>query len=99
MGSLSSLGTLVAFSIVTMGVIVLRFKQPNLKRVFKCPGLFIIGPISIVCSCYLMSQLIKTTGYTFLIWNLVGVTFYFVYGVFFRKEKLLNPLKPAEALE
>ncbi len=99
MGSLSSLGTLVAFSIVTVGVIVLRFKQPNLKRVFKCPGLFIIGPISIVCSCYLMSQLIKTAGYTFLIWNLVGVTFYFVYGVFFRKEKLLNPLKPAEALE
>ena len=87
MGHLSSLGTLVAFCVVSIGVVVLRIKKPNLERSFKCPAVFIIAPLSIISCGYLIYALLLESGKPFLIWFIIGVGFYFSYG---RRKSFLN---------
>ncbi|MGH7690243.1 MAG: amino acid permease, partial [Gemmatimonadaceae bacterium] len=52
--NLVSIGTLMAFVIVSAGVVVLRVRQPHLPRPFKTPAVFLVGPLGVLSAAYLM---------------------------------------------
>jgi APA family basic amino acid/polyamine antiporter len=86
-GSLVSIGTLFAFIIVAVGVLVLRLREPNLPRPFKTPAVFIIAPLAALSALYLMIYLPWRTWERLLIWMAIGLVVYFVYG---RTHSVLN---------
>jgi APA family basic amino acid/polyamine antiporter len=88
-GSLVSIGTLFAFVIVSVGVLVLRIREPNLPRVFKTPAVWVVAPLGAFSALYLMSSLPWRTWERLLIWLGIGLLIYFLYGI--RKSKLAQP--------
>src|SRR5436305_2298218 len=80
-GNLVSIGTLLAFVIVSIGVVVLRVREPNLPRAFKTPAVFVVAPLGAVSAAYLMVSLPWTTWRRLIVWFVVGMVLYFVYGV------------------
>ncbi|WP_345802373.1 amino acid permease [Microbacterium sp. AZCO] len=77
---LVSVGTLVAFIVVSIGVIVLRRTRPDLPRGFRVP-LYPVVPILSVLTClYVMSGLPPTTFLWFLVWLAVVLGFYLLWG-------------------
>jgi len=84
--SLVSIGTLLAFVIVSIGVIVLRVREPNLPRAFKTPAYWIVAPLGAISALYLMIHLSRTTWERLIIWFVIGMFVYFGYGV--RNSKL-----------
>ena len=78
---LTNIGTLFAFVLVSVGVIVLRYKEPDRRRPFRVPGAPFTPLISIVACGYLMFQLPRVTWIRFLIWLAVGLVIYFLYGM------------------
>ncbi|BCU80893.1 putative amino acid permease YhdG [Polycladomyces abyssicola] len=87
---LVNIGTLFAFIIVSISVIVLRKSQPNLPRGFRCPAVPFVPAVSIVLCAFLMSQLMWITWAAFLIWLTIGLIIYFTYS---RKHSALNASK------
>ena len=85
-GSLVSIGTLLAFVIVSIGVLVLRIREPELPRTFKTPVVWIVAPLGALSALYLMWFLPWRTWERLIIWFLIGMVIYFVYGV--RRSKL-----------
>jgi APA family basic amino acid/polyamine antiporter len=85
-GSLVSIGTLLAFVIVSIGIMVLRVREPNLPRAFKTPAVFIVAPLGAISALYLMISLPWRTWERLIIWFIVGIVIYAFYGV--RKSKL-----------
>ncbi|MDF5756798.1 amino acid permease [Spongiactinospora sp. TRM90649] len=82
----TSIGTLFAFSVVNVGVLVLRRTKPDLRRSFRTP-LFPLTPILGVLFCvFLMTRLDRATWITFLLWSALGLAAYFGYG--FRRSRL-----------
>ncbi|MHC1685717.1 MAG: APC family permease [Clostridiaceae bacterium] len=77
---LCNIGTLSAFVLVSVGVIVLRHTMPNVERKFKCPGVPFTPGLTIVFSIFLMAYLPGVTWIRFGIWLLIGLAVYFVYG-------------------
>ena len=86
--SLVSIGTLLAFVIVSIGVIVLRVREPNLPRAFKTPAYWIVAPLGAISALYLMIHLSRTTWERLIIWFVIGMFVYFGYGV--RNSKLAS---------
>jgi len=86
MGDMSSLGTLFAFAISSLGVIILRFKKPNIDRPFRCPAVFVVAPLAVIGCSYLMVTLIRHNSLVFIIWTLISVAVYFLYA--YRKSPL-----------
>jgi APA family basic amino acid/polyamine antiporter len=82
-----NIGTLSAFAIIALGVIVLRKTQPDLPRKFMCPWVPVLPILSILCCGFLMSQLATLTWYCFIIWLVIGVIIYFTYS---RRHALLG---------
>jgi APA family basic amino acid/polyamine antiporter len=77
---LTNIGTLFAFILVAIGVIVLRVREPDRPRPFRAPW-SPVTPVAAVLSClYLMSKLPMATWIRFGVWLLVGLGLYFVYG-------------------
>jgi len=76
-----NIGTLASFVMVCVGVIVLRKRQPNLKRPFKNPWNPLIPVLGILSCGALMTFLPAVTWMRFGIWILVGVVIYFVYSM------------------
>ena len=87
-GSLVSIGTLLAFVIVSIGVQLLRIREPNLPRAFKTPWVWAIAPLGAISALYLMISLPWRTWERLIIWFLVGIVIYFLYGV--RHSKLAS---------
>ena len=87
-GSLVSIGTLLAFVIVSIGVLLLRIREPNLPRAFKTPWVWAIAPLGAISALYLMISLPWRTWERLIIWFLVGIVIYFLYGV--RHSKLAS---------
>ncbi len=83
---LANIGTLFAFIIVSVGVIVLRKTQPERKRGFKVPGSPWLPMISIAFCLVLMMALPLETWVRFFVWLLIGFGIYFPFG---RKNSLL----------
>ncbi|HEU5465353.1 MAG TPA: amino acid permease, partial [Gemmatimonadales bacterium] len=79
--SLVSIGTLLAFVIVSIGIMVLRVREPNLHRPFKAPWIWFTAPMGALSAAYLMKSLPWATWYRLIIWFAIGMVFYFVYGV------------------
>ncbi len=83
LANLTNVGTLVAFAIVCITVIYLRFARPDMPRVFKMP-LFPLTPIlgAVGCILLLMSLMAREkTRNFFPFYLVVGVVLYFVYGM------------------
>ncbi len=77
---LSNIGTLFAFILVSVGVIVLRRKQPDRPRSFRVPLVPLFPMISIVCCLVLMMGLPVLTWLRFFSWLLIGLAIYFSYS-------------------
>ncbi len=78
---LTSMGTLVAFTIVSLGVLVLRRTRPQLARGFAVP-LFPLTPILSVLAClYLVCGLPAATFLLFGAWLAAALVFYFTYSI------------------
>jgi len=91
LGELVSIGTLLAFAIVCIGVIVLRVKRPDIERTFKTPFVPLV-PILGAGICFLqMASLPLDTWLRLIIWMAIGLVIYFAYGI--RKSKIQNTQK------
>jgi len=77
---LSNIGTLFAFILVSAGVIVLRKKQPERRRVFRVPLVPLLPAISICCCLTLMISLPLETWLRFFVWLIIGLCIYFLYS-------------------
>lgn len=91
-GSLVSIGTLLAFVIVSIGVLVLRIREPDLPRTFKTPAVWVVAPLGALSALYLMIALPWRTWERLIIWFVIGMVIYFFYGV--RRSKLARPRFP-----
>ena len=80
LGDLVSIGTLFAFMLVSVGVLVLRRTRPDLHRAFRVPGIYVVATASVLLCGYLMLNLIAETWFRFLIWMAIGLVVYFAYG-------------------
>jgi APA family basic amino acid/polyamine antiporter len=77
---LTNIGTLFAFVIVSAGVLLLHYKEPNRARPFRTPGMPFTPLIAIAACLFLMLQLPRVTWIRFIIWLAVGIVFYFLFG-------------------
>lgn len=80
LAELINIGTLAAFCLVSVAVIVLRVKRPDLPRKFRCPGVPVIPVLAIIFCFSLMAFLSVTTWIAFGIWLLLGLVIYFGYA-------------------
>ena len=80
LAELVNIGTLFAFVLVAIGVLVLRRTRPDLQRAFRVPGVPVVPILAILCSVYLMLNLPAATWVRFLVWMAIGIVIYFVYG-------------------
>ncbi len=87
LAELTNIGTLAAFAIVCVGVLVLRQTEPNRERKFRCPGYPLVPVLGVLSSLALMAGLPAVTWLRFVIWFIAGLFVYYFYG---RKHSLLN---------
>jgi len=80
LGELVSIGTLLAFVIVSAGVWMLRVKRPDLHRPFRTPMVPVVPILAIVVCFYLMYSLPWITWLRLFVWLAVGMLIYFGYG-------------------
>ena len=81
LAELVNIGTLAAFVMVCVGVIVLRKTQPDLPRPFKIPGGLVVPVLGILSCGALIAFLPAVTHLRFVIWLLLGVVIYFCYSM------------------
>jgi APA family basic amino acid/polyamine antiporter len=86
LGHLVSIGTLFAFVVVSIGVIVLRRTHPDLPRGFRTPWSPVVPALSAIVSLLLMLSLPAATWERLLVWMALGVAIYFAYG--YRRSRL-----------
>jgi basic amino acid/polyamine antiporter, APA family len=86
LGELVSIGTLFAFVIVSIGVIFMRYRRPDLDRPFKTPFVPVVPILSALVSLALMASLAWATWERLIIWMIIGIAIYFAYG--YRNSKL-----------
>ncbi|MGB7102592.1 MAG: amino acid permease [Xanthobacteraceae bacterium] len=80
-GELVSIGTLFAFAIVCVGVLVLRIREPGLTRPFRTPAVYVIAPLGAISSLFLMFGLPLDTWLRFAGWLVIGLLIYALYGI------------------
>ncbi|KHK97178.1 amino acid permease [Microbacterium mangrovi] len=91
LAEMTSIGTLVAFLVVSVGVIILRVREPNLERGFRLPLGWTIPILSIIGCIVIITQLRLITIEVFVIWTLVFLVYYWFYG---RKHSVLETGHP-----
>ena len=79
--AVANAGTLCAFVAVALCMLVLRVREPGLKRAFRAPIAWLIGPLAIAGCLYLFTNLQARTRAYFFIWNAIGIGVYFLYSV------------------
>jgi APA family basic amino acid/polyamine antiporter len=88
----TSIGTLFAFALVNVGVVVLRRRRPDLPRGFRVP-FFPLTPVLGAVMCVLvMAGLAGVTWAAFGLWMAAGLACYFLYG--FRRSRLNTEVEP-----
>jgi APA family basic amino acid/polyamine antiporter len=88
---LCNIGTLFAFILVSLGVIVLRKTRPEVERKFKTPGVPFTPLITVAACFYLIYKLPVLTWLRFAAWLLIGLALYFAYG--FRHSRLQHSVR------
>ena len=78
--NLTNIGTLFAFMLVSAGVFVLRFTEPERHRPFRVPWFPVITIASVVLCGYVMKGLPLETWVRFAVWLAIGLLLYFFYG-------------------
>ncbi|QLJ01444.1 amino acid permease [Streptomyces sp. NEAU-sy36] len=93
----TSIGTLFAFALVNVAVVVLRFSRPDMRRGFRVPLSPLLPALGFVFCVWMMGSLSVVTWTVFGVWLVVGLVFYFVYG--FRRSRLATGADLAVAAE
>ncbi len=91
LGQLVSIGTLLAFIIVSIGVWILRRRRPELHRPFKAPWVPVTPILAIVFSLLMMASLPADTWIRLVIWLVIGLIVYFTYSRYHSKVALERP--------
>lgn len=89
-----SMGTLLAFAMVCVAVMILRVKKPELERPYRTPAVFVVGTLGVLFNLFLMYFVRKETWIAFMVWGVIGIAVYFLYS---RKNSNLNTyVEPSE---
>ena len=80
LSDMCSFGTLFAFAMVCLAVLLLRYREPNLERDFKAPALKIVAPLGILTNLFLIFNLDGLAQKLAFGWLLIGLVVYFLYG-------------------
>ena len=80
LADISNSGTLFAFAMVAIAVMVLRKTDPDRKRPFRTPAVMIVAPLAAVGCVYLFFSLSTETKLMFVAWAAIGLVVYFLYG-------------------
>ncbi len=75
-----SMGTLLAFAMVCVAVMMLRYKKPELERPYRTPAVYLVGCLGVAFNLFLMAFVRKETWTAFLIWGSIGIVVYFLYS-------------------
>jgi APA family basic amino acid/polyamine antiporter len=89
-----NIGTLAAFTLVSIAVIVLRRRRPDLKRAFRVPFVPVLPILSALICFYLMLNLSVETWLRFIVWMALGFVVYFGYS--YRNSRLSGRAKEGE---
>ena len=98
LAELVNVGTLFAFILVSLGVILLRRSRPDLPRAFRVPLVPVIPAAAALVCLYLMLNLALETWLRFFVWMAIGLVIYFTYG--YRNSRVgqgQRPTAPADA--
>jgi APA family basic amino acid/polyamine antiporter len=79
-GELVSIGTLFAFAIVCAGVLVLRIREPDARRPFKTPAVYLVAPLGALSAIFLMCGLPIDTWLRLGVWLVIGLVVYVFYS-------------------
>lgn len=96
LGHMVSIGTLFAFSLVCIGILVLRKTMPNAERPFRTPLVPYVPIIGVVVCLYLMYSLPSESWFRLFIWMAIGVVIYFLYG---RKHSKIREIRDGKIIE
>jgi basic amino acid/polyamine antiporter, APA family len=77
---LTNIGTLFAFALVSIGVLVLRVTEPERPRPFRVPLAWVVAPLGALACAFIMYGLPKQAWERFGIWLVIGILLYFTYG-------------------
>jgi APA family basic amino acid/polyamine antiporter len=80
LADLSNIGTLFAFILVAIGVLIYRHKHPDIKRGFRIPFVPLVPILSILCCLILMASLPLETWIRFVVWLIIGLVIYYFYS-------------------
>ncbi|MBA3664856.1 MAG: amino acid permease [Bacteroidetes bacterium] len=75
-----SMGTLLAFAMVCVAVMILRYKKPELDRPYRTPAVYLVGCLGVGFNIFLMCFVRKETWIAFIIWGITGIIVYFLYS-------------------
>ncbi len=89
LSDMTSFGTLFAFAMVCLAVLILRQREPNRDRPFKTPALMLVAPLGIITNVALMSLLDSKAQQFALVWMAIGLAVYFIYS---RNKSNLNEM-------
>jgi basic amino acid/polyamine antiporter, APA family len=77
---LTNVGILLAFVVVCTAVVVLRYREPDLRRGFRCPGMPVVPIVGVGFSIWLLTELDVITWIRFAVWLVIGLALYVCYG-------------------
>jgi len=76
-----SIGTLMAFALVCLSVVILRITRPELSRPFRCPAVYVVAPLGALVNVAMMLFLPIDTWLRLVIWLGIGIAMYLMFGV------------------
>ena len=85
LGQLVSIGTLLAFVVVCLGIMILRIQAPKARRPFRTPFVWFVAPAGIAVCSYMMVSLPNDTWLRLVVWTAIGLVIYLLYGVWHAK--------------
>lgn len=100
-GEMTSIGTLFAFILVCIGVLVMRKKMPDAPRAFRTPFVPVVPILGIVTCLFMMVFLPGDTWIRLIVWLIIGLAIYFGYSRYHSKlqhGELVEPVDPVDPL-
>ncbi len=93
LGELVSIGTLAAFAVVCVGILVLRRTAPDAQRPFRTPFVWFVAPAGVLTCALMMASLPLDTWLRLAVWTVIGLVIYFGYGVRHARPVKWTPIK------